>query len=134
MPKINFLQVTLDCQPIHYIGFEFLTATTMMSFIFWDVMPHSLVIVSWCFGESTTYLLHLKGQRLGQARSQHDACSKQNSTCFMLFSLTQKMEVTDSSEMLVDYSIYYIVLYPRRHNTSIYYLASIMIPPVFQIL
>jgi hypothetical protein len=50
---------------IKKVGFEVLTAVTMKSTVFWDVMPCSLVQVYWCFW--SMYHLHFQGQRLSHA-------------------------------------------------------------------
>jgi hypothetical protein len=72
--------------------------------IFLDVTSCSLLKVNWHFGG--TCHAHLQGQRISQARNQHEAGSKQS---FMLvsclaYSLTLEMGATCSSKTSVDFS------------------------------
>jgi hypothetical protein len=48
----------------------------MKSYIFWDITPYSSLKVNWCFGGICR--VHLQGQRISQARNQHEAGSKQS--------------------------------------------------------
>jgi hypothetical protein len=45
------------------------------SSVLWDIMTYSLLKVNWCFGEMCC--LHFQGQRISQARNQHEASSRQ---------------------------------------------------------
>jgi hypothetical protein len=58
------------------VGYEVLTVVVMKSPVFWDIMPCSLLIANWCFGGTCHPLL--QGQRICQARNQHEAGSKQS--------------------------------------------------------
>jgi hypothetical protein len=97
-----------------YVGFEVLTAVVMKSSVFWDLMPCSPLKVNQSF--SGTCRHHLQGWRISQVRNQHEAGSKQSSAC-LAYSLTLKMEVTCSSETLVDFQWTTMTLYPRRQNS-----------------
>jgi hypothetical protein len=80
----------------------------MKSSLFWDIIPCSLFKVNRHFGGICH--LHLQGQRISQARNQQEAGSKQSSA-YLAYSLTLKMEVSCSSEMLIDFQQ---TTYPRR--------------------
>jgi hypothetical protein len=62
-----------------FVEFEVLTAIDMKSSIFWDVTPCSPVNDNIRF--VGTYRLHLRGERLSLARSQHETGSK---ICYLL--------------------------------------------------
>jgi hypothetical protein len=61
-----------------YFGSEVLTAVAMKSYIFWDITPSSPLKVNRRLGGKSG--LHLQGRRVGQARNQHKAGSKQSSS------------------------------------------------------
>jgi hypothetical protein len=61
--------------PTKDVGFEGLIAVIMKSCVFCDITPCSPLKVSWCF--RGTCCFHLQGQRISQARNQHEAGSKQ---------------------------------------------------------
>jgi hypothetical protein len=65
------------------VGVEVLKTVIMKKSVFWVTMQCSLFKISLYLG--ATFRLHLQGRRINQARSQHDADSKQvRSTCLMM--------------------------------------------------
>jgi hypothetical protein len=92
-------------------GFEVLITVVMKSSVVWNITLCSPLKVSRCFGG--TWRIHLQGRRIGKARNQHEAGSKESpllATCFMLVScltdsLMLKMEATCYSETSVDFQL-----------------------------
>jgi hypothetical protein len=91
-----------DKPSIQYAGFEVLTAVVMKSTVFWDITPYSSLNVNQRFGG--TYCLHLQGQRISWARSQHESRWQAEAllvSC-LAYSSTLKMEPICSFRTLVD--------------------------------
>lgn len=58
-------------QTRHCAEFAVLPAVVIKSSIFWDIMPYSLLKLNQC--RRGTCRLHFRGQRICQARNQHEA-------------------------------------------------------------
>jgi hypothetical protein len=71
------------------------------SSVFWDITPCSPLKVDRCFGGTSH--LHFQGRRIRQARNQSEAGRKQILVSFLAYYSTLKMEVTCSSETLIDF-------------------------------
>jgi hypothetical protein len=56
-----------------FVGFKVFTAVVMKNFVFWDITPYSPLKFNRRF--EGTCRLHFQGQRISQARSQHEAGS-----------------------------------------------------------
>jgi hypothetical protein len=87
-------------QLLLHVEFEVLTAVFMKSSIFWDLMSCSPLKVNRRF--RGTCCLHLQSQRICQERNQNEEGSLPGGNMF-----SQNVTSTD-----------YMVLYPRRQNSS----------------
>jgi hypothetical protein len=77
------------------VGIEVLTAVVMKCSIFWDITLCSQLKVNRRFGEICHF--HVQGQKVGQARNQLKADSKNSYytlVCCLANSFTLKMDVT----------------------------------------
>jgi hypothetical protein len=93
-----------------FLGFKGLTAVVMKSSIFWDITLCSPLKVTWYFGG--TCHLHLQGQRICQARHQHETDSKQSSSTLKIEA--RYMFLQNVGWLSTDNT----ALYPRRQKSS----------------
>jgi hypothetical protein len=102
-------------------GIEGLTAVVMKSSVFWDTMPCSLLKVNWRFGR--TCHLHPQGQRISQARNQHEAGSKQSLLRFFDPEDGGNMFLQNAGWLSMDYMALYWYYSSSNHWSNFKYMA-----------
>jgi hypothetical protein len=84
-----------------FVGFEVLSAVVMMASVFWDTSTCIPLKVNHIFGGTCCF--HLQGQRIRQARNEHESGTMQSCSACLTYSSTLKMQAIVSSEMSVDF-------------------------------